>query len=364
MTGWTSQHVRHVGELFKQSRNPVARVYESIGSDCFLAIAPGWLNLGLWDGPGTEDEAEQACRRLVETTAAELPAGGVIVDIGNGLGTQDPVLARAASPESADRRQHCRVAAGSRPESACGRRCCAGCRRRGPIAVRRGHGRRDYQRGGRISLPVPKGILRRVLPGASARRRAEHHRHRDRALAARSRRAHGWRDSAAGVRSCARNAAMTTEQITEAARAAGLVDVEATACGDRVIAPALQLTAARLSRIAAAPTGHRSAARVLLWQVELLWRSTDHRLPAGAGGASLTRPSASQPLLSAAPREAITSWLSAVAIRPGGWRIHRADRPADHDQRCHRRRVPWRSDLLIQAVLGRVRGTGAARSAV
>ena len=98
MTGWTSQHVRHVGELFKQSRNPVARVYESIGSDCFLAIAPGWLNLGLWDGPGTEDEAEQACRRLVETTAAELPAGGVIVDIGNGLGTQDPVLAQLLHP--------------------------------------------------------------------------------------------------------------------------------------------------------------------------------------------------------------------------------------------------------------------------
>ena len=69
-----------------------------IGSDCFLAIAPGWLNLGLWDGPGTEDEAEQACRRLVETTAAELPAGGVIVDIGNGLGTQDPVLARLLHP--------------------------------------------------------------------------------------------------------------------------------------------------------------------------------------------------------------------------------------------------------------------------
>ena len=40
---------------------------------------------------------------------------------------------------------------------------------------------------------------------------------------------------------------------------------------------------------------------------------TDHRLPVSAGGASLTRPSATQPLLSAAPREAITSWLSAVA---------------------------------------------------
>jgi hypothetical protein len=65
---------------------------------------------------------------------------------------------------------------------------------------------------------------------------------------------------------------MTTEQITGAARAAGLVDVVATACGDRVIAPALQLTATRLSRTPAAPTGQRIAARALLWQVELLWR--------------------------------------------------------------------------------------------
>ena len=45
---------------------------------------------------------------------------------------------------------------------------------------------------------------------------------------------------------------------------------------------------------------------------------TDHRLPTRAGGASLTRPSATQPLLSAAPSDAITSWLSAVAIRTGG----------------------------------------------
>src|SRR6185437_4455241 len=34
----------------------------------------------------------------VETTAAELPAGGVIVDIGNGLGTQDPVLVQLLHP--------------------------------------------------------------------------------------------------------------------------------------------------------------------------------------------------------------------------------------------------------------------------
>jgi len=39
-----------------------------------------------------------------------------------------------------------------------------------------------------------------------------------------------------------------------------------------VIAPALRLAAARLSRPPSAPTGHRAAARLLLWQVELLWR--------------------------------------------------------------------------------------------
>jgi hypothetical protein len=64
---------------------------------------------------------------------------------------------------------------------------------------------------------------------------------------------------------------MTSAQIVEAARSAGLADVEATACGDRVIAPALRLTAQRLSRTAVAPLGHKLAAHVLLRQVELLW---------------------------------------------------------------------------------------------
>ena len=76
MTGWTAQHVRHAAELLKQGSNPAARVYESIGSDFFLAVAPGWLNLGLWEGPGREDEAEEACERLVSALASALPAGG------------------------------------------------------------------------------------------------------------------------------------------------------------------------------------------------------------------------------------------------------------------------------------------------
>src|SRR5262249_17807789 len=84
--------------MIRQGANPAARVYESIGTDFFLAVAPGWLNLGLWEGPGSEQEAVRACHRLVERTAAALPVGGVIVDVGNGLGTQDPVIAELLRP--------------------------------------------------------------------------------------------------------------------------------------------------------------------------------------------------------------------------------------------------------------------------
>jgi hypothetical protein len=48
--------------------------------------------------------------------------------------------------------------------------------------------------------------------------------------------------------------------------------VEVTVCGDRVIAPALRLAAARLAGATAAPAGQQTAARLLLRQVDLLWR--------------------------------------------------------------------------------------------
>jgi hypothetical protein len=69
--------------MLRQGRNPAARVYESIGSDFFLAVAPGWLNLGLWEGR-CGDDTEAACRRLVRTLALALPAGGTIVDVATG----------------------------------------------------------------------------------------------------------------------------------------------------------------------------------------------------------------------------------------------------------------------------------------
>jgi hypothetical protein len=65
---------------------------------------------------------------------------------------------------------------------------------------------------------------------------------------------------------------MTAGEIAAAARAAGLAQVEVSACGDRVIAPALRLAAARLAGRAGAPAGQQAAARLLLRQVDLLWR--------------------------------------------------------------------------------------------
>ncbi len=69
-----------------------------------------------------------------------------------------------------------------------------------------------------------------------------------------------------------RSMPMPAGQIAAAARAAGLDEVEVTTCGDRVIAPALQLTAARLASATAAPAGQQAAARLLLRQVNLLWQ--------------------------------------------------------------------------------------------
>jgi SAM-dependent methyltransferase len=269
--GWTSQHLWHVAGIFKQGRNPAARVYESIGSDCFLALAPGWLNLGLWEGPGTEGEAGAACRRLVQTVASALPADGVVIDVGNGLGTQDPLIAEVARP--------CRLIAVNIAEW----QLMAGRDQllqatAAPVA------------GDAVRLPVADGAADGVISVEAAfhfrSRRAffeECHRvlRPGGLLSMTDISAERWPRGPAELASglaqlrvfgLRRGAMMTAAQIAAAARAAGLVDVEVTSCGDRVIAPALRLIGERLSRGPAAPVGHRAAARVMLGQVELLWR--------------------------------------------------------------------------------------------
>src|SRR5690348_9918113 len=271
MTGWTAQHVRHAAELFKQGSNPAARVYESIGSDFFLALAPGWLNLGLWEGPGREDEAQQACERLVRTLASALPSGGVIADVGNGLGTQDPLIAEVSRPrrlvavnitqwQLTAGRERLRQAAAVPVVGDATRLPIAGGELDGVISVEAAfHFRsrkaffeecyRVLRPGGVLSIsdisvqrwPVTPGEL---VAGLTQLR-------------------------VLGLR---RTMAMTAGQIAAEARAAGLAEVQVQRCGERVIAPALRLTAQRLENTTAAPAGERAAARLLLWQVNLLWR--------------------------------------------------------------------------------------------
>jgi SAM-dependent methyltransferase len=195
----------------------------------------------------------------------------VIVDIGNGLGTQDPVLAQLLQPRRlvAVNIAEWQLAAGRNRLAAAGAAPVAGDAVRLPFAAGTADGIISVEaafhfRSRKAFFDECYRVLR---PGGvlSITDIATERLPRDPVelmVGVTQLRVFGMR----------RNAAMTTEQITGAARAAGLVDVVATACGDRVIAPALQLTAARLSRTPAAPTGHRIAARVLLWQVELLWR--------------------------------------------------------------------------------------------
>ena len=271
---WTSRHLRHIAGIFWQGRNSAARVYESIGSDFFLSPAPGWLNLGFWEGSGSEQEAETACRRLVQTVAAALPEAGVILDIGNGLGTQDPVIVEVSRPRAliAVNISEWQLSAGRgrlREAAALG---VAGDATRLPIAGQSIDGvisveaafhfrsRRTFfeecfrvlKPGGVLSISditterLPLGPLE-LMAGITQLR-------------------------AFGLRP---GAAMTADQIAGAVRAAGFTAVDVTVCGDLVIAPALQLIGHRLRATPtapAAPAGQRAAARLLLSQVELLWR--------------------------------------------------------------------------------------------
>ena len=100
-TSWTRENVRHAASLFRYDRHPAATVYDSLGTEFFLALAPGWLNLGLWEGDGSDpDEAPVAVRRLVERLASELPIGGDVLDVGNGLAEQDPLIAEMSQAGS------------------------------------------------------------------------------------------------------------------------------------------------------------------------------------------------------------------------------------------------------------------------
>jgi SAM-dependent methyltransferase len=98
MPNVTLENLKHLGLLVRLGANPAATVYESLGEDFFIAPPDGWLNLGLWE-PGQRD-ASKASEHLVATLAAPLPKDSVVIDIGNGLGAQDPVIKQVTRARS------------------------------------------------------------------------------------------------------------------------------------------------------------------------------------------------------------------------------------------------------------------------
>ena len=272
MTDWTPQNSRHVLSMLRFGRNPAATVYDSIGPDFFLALDDGWLNLGLWEGDGADPvEAPVAVRRLVRRLAGALPRGGDVLDVGNGLGAQDPVIAETMGARSliavnitlsqlrAGRVRLEEAAANGVNADACRLPFRAGSFD-GVISVEAAfhfRSRADFfaeafrvlRPGGMLAMSdVPTMRRPRTIPEAVA----------------------GL--SQLRVWGLSLGAAASPDEIVGLVRGAGFTDVRAELAGRRVIAPALWFVRARIERgdVDASRT-IVLAARTMLHEAELLW---------------------------------------------------------------------------------------------
>jgi SAM-dependent methyltransferase len=272
MAGWNVSNVRHALGVLRQGSNPASAVYDSLGADFFLALAPGWLNLGLWEGDGSDPaEAAVAVRRLVERLAADLPAGGDVLDVGNGLGAQDPVIASVAASRSLT------AVNITLSQLVAGRDRLVEARARPVNADATSLPIRDGSMDGVISVEAafhfpsrarffaealrvlrPGGVLTMsdIATQRSPRGPAE--------LVSALTQLRVW---GLGV-----HAAATADQIADAARRAGFEDVRTELVGGSVIAPALRSVRERLTTPQpGVPKGQVLASRLLLAQADVLW---------------------------------------------------------------------------------------------
>ena len=270
----TTDNLRHAVGMLRFGRNPAATVYDSIGSDFFLALDDGWLNLGLWEGDGSDlREAPLAVRRLVTRMARDLPSGGDILDVGNGLAAQDSVIAEVSDARSltALNVTWSQLRAGRDRLASAGARGVNGDACRMPFPAVRFDGvisveaafhfpsrRAFFAEAFRVLRPG--GVL--TFSDVPVRRLPT-----------------SPREALAGVAmlrlwGIRRRAAATPAQIEDAVRAAGFVDVHAELDGDRVIAPAFRHVSARLADPAlrrAAGGAKVLGAATMLREAELLW---------------------------------------------------------------------------------------------
>jgi SAM-dependent methyltransferase len=272
-TSWTRENVRHAVSLFRYDRHPAATVYDSLGTEFFLALAPGWLNLGLWEGDGSDpDEAPVAVRRLVERLASELPIGGDVLDVGNGLAEQDPLIAEVSEARSltALNITLSQLQAGAARLAESGARPVNADATRMPL--------RDASFDGLISVEAafhfpsrgrffseafrllrPGGVL--SMSDIPTRRMPRG----PRELVAALTQLRVW---GLGV-----DAAATEGEIIALALDAGFVDVGTELVGRRTIAPALRFAHDRLGRThGEVPRTYDLAVRFLLAQVDVIWQ--------------------------------------------------------------------------------------------
>lgn len=270
--GWTSRNLRHAATILWQGNNPAAAVYDSLGPDFFLALDDGWLNLGLWEGDGTDPaEAPAAVRRLVATLAAELPVGGIVLDVGNGLGEQGPLIAEVADPRTliALNITESQLRAGRTALASAGAIPVNGDATRIPL--------RDASIDGVISVEAAFHFPSRAAFFAEAFRVLRPGGVLTMSDVPTQRMPRGPAELAAGVSQLRvwglrTDAAETAASIARRAKSAGFREVRSELVGERVIGPALAFVRHKLNRERNAPVSFRLASRVMLAQVELLWR--------------------------------------------------------------------------------------------